>query len=242
MVLTLIKLTGKDPWGLCWVGEPSLQLGKGPEWHSDITAVGEPGTQVYSYFLTDKGALQHLKVWHNHTQKPYLDVAHLYLIRALPHLTPTSPPPHHPSSPPAQCFTSSNLVCFWVGFLYHCLRFIHTQLGGLWKFPWQGKQQSIMETEEQLGLGDTSIKEVIPLKCPDHRSYKPNPEHTQGQTPGEESTQGAKHSPLIGWRILTVTPCNEHQNIGILEGIAHLWGESKSVLVIFTLMKKEPSN
>lgn len=55
-----------------------------------------------------------------------------------------------------------------------------------------------MEAEEQLGLGDTSIKEVIRLKCPDHRNYKPNPEHTLGQTPGEGSTQGAKRSHLIG--------------------------------------------
>lgn len=62
-----------------------------------------------------------------------------------------------------------------------------------------------MEREEQLGLGDASVKEVIPLKVPDHRSYKPNPKHTQGQTLGEESTQGAKHGPLIGGKLLTVT-------------------------------------
>ena len=46
-----------------------------------------------------------------------------------------------------------------------------------------------MEGEEQLGLGDASIKEVVPLKGLDHRGYKPNPEHTLGQTPGEERTQ-----------------------------------------------------
>lgn len=59
-----------------------------------------------------------------------------------------------------------------------------------------------MESEEQLSLRDASVKEIILLKCPDHRSYKPNP-NTQGQTPGEERAQGA-NSPLTEW-ILTVT-------------------------------------
>lgn len=55
-----------------------------------------------------------------------------------------------------------------------------------------------MEGEEQLGLGDASIKEFIPLKGLDHRSYKPNPEHTQGQALGRRAPRVQNTALLKG--------------------------------------------
>lgn len=78
-----------------------------------------------------------------------------------------------------------------------------------------------------------------------HSSQRPWPQklqtkprtHTESDT-GEESTRGAKHSPLVGGSILTVSPCNEHHNVGIVEGVAHLQGGSKPVWGIPTLPRK----
>lgn len=36
---------------------------------------------------------------------------------------------------------------------------------------------------------------------------------------------GTRHTISHGGRVLTVTPRNEHQNVGIVEGIAYLQGE-----------------
>lgn len=82
-----------------------------------------------------------------------------------------------------------------------------------------------------------------------HSSQSPWPQklQTKPQTHTGSDTRrgehpGAKHSPLIGGKLLTVTSWKEHQNVGILESIAHLQGESKPVLEIFTLTGEGSSN
>ena len=182
------------------------------------------GTQVDCSLPTGKGTLQHLTFWDSHTQKPSLHIAHLSLIRCSPLPSPAPVASHHPTlsvSEKVSCMTvsdSSTLNSEDSGnFLDKANSTASWTVRNSWALVMPVSKKSFFSSD-------------LTTKATNQTRNIHRVRHL-----GRRGSRTQNAALFIGGRILTVTSCNEHQDVGVLESTEHLWGESKPVIEIFTL-------
>ena len=160
------------------------------------------------------------------TLKPAPHIAYLSLIRHSPYLPPTPVASHHPTlsvSEKVSCMTvsdSSTLNSEDSGnFLDKANSTASWRVRNSWALVMPASKKSFFSSD-------------LTTKATNQTRNIHRVRHLGRRGP---TIQNA--ALCLGGGILTVTPCNEHQDVGVLESAEHLWGESKAVIEVFTLRR-----